>query len=191
MKKQMIAACAVAFAAAAHAASCNWSGTGVTTAGAKDGPTAWGIYLIDSAKLSQTQLATLITSTDAGAKDALSAAISGATVLTAAGTAQGTAAGRWAPGVKALPADYTQGNEVTFYTLILDQGGVQDKGAYFLTQTFSGTVSDSTALGMTFGAQTGKSWTAYDLTAEPVPEPTSGLLLLLGIAGLALRRKQA
>ena len=32
------------------------------------------------------------------------------------------------------------------------------------------------------------SWT---ITATPAPEPTSGLLLLLGVAGLALRRKRA
>ena len=32
------------------------------------------------------------------------------------------------------------------------------------------------------------SWT---ITSSSVPEPTSGLLLLLGVAGLALRRKRA
>jgi hypothetical protein len=30
----------------------------------------------------------------------------------------------------------------------------------------------------------------WNYTASAVPEPTSGLLLLLGVAGLALRRKQ-
>ena len=32
---------------------------------------------------------------------------------------------------------------------------------------------------------------AYGWTAAPVPEPTSGLMLLLGAAGLALKRKRA
>ena len=32
---------------------------------------------------------------------------------------------------------------------------------------------------------------ANDWTATPAPEPTSGLLVLLGMAGLALKRKRA
>ena len=35
----------------------------------------------------------------------------------------------------------------------------------------------------------GAGW--YSAAAAPVPEPTSGLLMLLGMAGLALKRKRA
>ena len=37
----------------------------------------------------------------------------------------------------------------------------------------------------------GTQYGAGDWTAVPTPEPTSGLLLLLGVAGLALKRKRA
>ncbi|MBR3085127.1 MAG: PEP-CTERM sorting domain-containing protein, partial [Kiritimatiellae bacterium] len=37
---------------------------------------------------------------------------------------------------------------------------------------------------------TGAGW-YMTKAASPVPEPTSGLLMLLGVAGLALRRKRA
>ena len=184
----MIAAAIVCAAAFAQAASCNWNGTAVTTSGAKDGPTTWSVILMDSAITSQTALQALFAGTD---KDKLSKAISDATVLTAPAVAQGTTAGRWAPGSKDLPSTYVDGKEVTFYTLILDQGGIQNEGAYFLSQTATGTVSDSTTLPMGFASQAGKNWTKYNVGSEPIPEPTSGLLLLLGVAGLALRRRHA
>ena len=52
------------------------------------------------------------------------------------------------------------------------------------------TVTDIQGSGMTTKgnmiASAQKDWQAY-----PVPEPTSGLLLLLGVAGMALRRRRA
>lgn len=47
----------------------------------------------------------------------------------------------------------------------------------------------TSALG--WGVDAGGTATTWIAAAEPTPEPTSGLLLLLGVAGLALKRKRA
>ena len=64
------------------------------------------------------------------------------------------------------------------------------------TYTFDGTVTAGSAIGnlpssavaATADFKTAGSW---NYTANAVPEPTSGLLLLFGVAGLALRRRRA
>ena len=46
-------------------------------------------------------------------------------------------------------------------------------------------------LALTIGGDVGGGSTATAWSTAAVPEPTSGLLLLLGMAGLALKRKRA
>ena len=67
---------------------------------------------------------------------------------------------------------------------------IADTKFYFTTDaaaTYSINFTDGT--GMTSSGV--GTWSSASWTAAAVPEPTSGLLLLLGMAGLALRRKQA
>jgi hypothetical protein len=92
------------------------------------------------------------------------------------------------------------------YTLILlEDSGITDlasykgEGKYFYLETgTSGTTSymsgtDPIAVAKMVSATSvgngGATWT--EATIAAVPEPTSGLLLLLGVAGLALKRKRA
>jgi len=72
-----------------------------------------------------------------------------------------------------------------------------DYTAAQLATTLSGSIT--TANNGVTGLQTAapSTWAISGITAvapppgpEPIPEPTSGLLMLLGVAGLALRRKQ-
>ena len=96
------------------------------------------------------------------------------------------------------------GTDSDLYKVMLADQGDTWKPQYHMTAsystddgvyTFSGNVSSTVALGdltsknvgatANFGSIAGWSYTAN------VPEPTSGLLLLLGVAGLALRRRRA
>ena len=79
-------------------------------------------------------------------------------------------------------ASFTAGNNYTFFFTVEDNGKVftsaEKTVAAFETQTQNITFGN-----MASATQNSANWAA-------APEPTSGLLRLLGVAGLALRRKQ-
>jgi len=189
MKKLMIAFAAIAMAVVANAATCNWSGSFValnTATASTSGDITF--YLMDSAVVSQSKMLQALKTDDKG--------LSGWEALltkaeaTTTGIAQGSTATRWSLGKF---GDYDVG-EYKFYTVVIDAtkgAGLPEedpkrgkmKEFYMVTGIVTANAPESGALNMSFGTQASNTWTA-------VPEPTSGLLLLLGVAGLALRRKQ-
>ena len=75
------------------------------------------------------------------------------------------------------------GNYYDFYFTIVDNGKT------FTSPTVNAAAQATATANLTFGnmataTQNASNW-------QVVPEPTSGLLLLLGVAGLALKRKRA
>lgn len=88
-------------------------------------------------------------------------------------------------GVLSLTADWADavvGQNYDFYFVIEDNGKAYTSASK--TAPAQATTTQTVAFGnQTSGTQNSANWAA-------VPEPTSGLLLLLGMAGLALRRKQ-
>ena len=87
-----------------------------------------------------------------------------------------------------LPADGTK----TFAYDIVINGTYKDGDGTEWTMTsnhITGTTPEYSSLSVAeLATAVPSSWT---ITSSSVPEPTSGLLMLLGVAGLALRRKRA
>ena len=174
MKKLMLAVALICAVGYAHAGAVNWKWYDIVDPADASSDFSGGMaYLFDS-----TVDSALVT-----------AALAGGTFLT----------------------DYA-GSAV--YTEIIDEGGFSDaailNGQYSGSTTlYSVVVDNTTTVGnyivgdpvtQTIGSSGSKNfiWT-YDDNAtawtsvggSSVPEPTSGLLMLLGMAGLALRRRRA
>lgn len=183
----MIAAVAVAFAAVAQAASFNWSCTGSRTTGTIYDYTGNAIgngavaYLFDVATLSQANLLSAIRE----GSDVTSLALQSATTASSKITAT-------------TPFEYgSVGSDYTAYFAIIDSANGQLLISDAVTKAAQQGDTATFAFASTAATFSKNSLgdadysTAGWYSTAAVPEPTSGLLLLLGMAGLALRRKQA
>lgn len=176
MKKLITMLSVMAIAVIANAATVSWGVYPVYDRGATTENTGYLVYFFDNSAFSAAEASAAIASGDTTfvsngwAADALADG----------GFTSGEATGTWA-----------NGSTVTGYLVIFDAGTVADAGFAYVSSTASGNIgAQGQAAGIDFddtqlaGMQTASNWTA-------VPEPTSGLLLLLGVAGLALKRKRA
>lgn len=86
-------------------------------------------------------------------------------------------------------ANYTSSSTVSFYIELFN-----DKGAFVGRTTDDAMLSyaDAMAYATTFGIAppAANAWAPTSFTTQAIPEPSSALLLLLGCAGLALKRKK-
>ena len=193
MKKLMIACVAVAMAAVAQAASINWTITNVyspsdsTAKVAVGSMSAWMFVTANS-----TDVTTGIPVTTLAAVQAVldSGDLTGLSSLAAAhATNAGEGGISGATGLEGFSS-----GSLTAIALVIDSTDLATAQNYFLASSGAEkTASFSSATGvktLAWGNQAtltqGDGWTAV-----AVPEPTSGLLVLLGMAGLALRRRRA
>ena len=210
MKKLIISAAIVCAAVVAQAASFKWTTSsaklyGVTAASvidngsygaASSGTTDRGDKVLNSSGTSAGSLAYILSIYDVST-DALVGSASGAVTYGSLGK------------VGIADMNVTEAAQGTTYKYVLELTGTQkdlvdrgvdgdyDYSAATVSATFNGTVTTA-ASGVTslFASDTvPTTWTVSGITkaggGSDVPEPTSGLLLVLGGAMLALRRRRA
>lgn len=192
MKKLMIACVAVAMAAVAQAASVSWSisniyspadSTAKVAAGSMSG---WLFVTANSTDVTTgipvTTLAAVQAVLDSGDLTGLSSLAAAHSSNTTAGIIGG------ATGLTGFSS-----GTLTAFAVVVDSTDLASAENYFLVSggaTKSATFTSATGIkNLAWGDQT--SYTQGEGKWTAVPEPTSGLLLLLGMAGLALRRKVA
>ena len=189
MKKLMMMVAAIALAASAQAATYNWKWT--STLKNPDAAAFSGtVYLFNAQDYSQQ---TILTAFLANPKSyALSGELDSRTTSNGGGSSWVSIA---ESNIGTLRPSGTDNYVDYFYAATFTSG---DDKYLLLTDTYSVAVqaSQATSLGKSLSGstladagtttiQTGKVWYA----AEAIPEPTTGLLVLLGVAGLALRRR--
>lgn len=186
MKKIMLIA-AIVCAAAVNAATVNWNtGTSVKPDGstsAASGTLNIYVWVVAESVYNSTAIEDIWGTYG-------NATISSITGFTASKTGLGGAAGG-----KAAIADVA--NDTTLYGIIIttydsDKDGTVDlyaanKAVGSVNE--SGTATSPTVLAKYLYGQNGGTPVTWESAA--VPEPTTGLLVLLGIAGLALKRRRA
>ena len=200
MKKLMIVAAVALATVCANAATVSWAITGVTEDSTALTAGHTYMFFADSAAAAQSQIAALAALEGSGVAS-LTAAMGSAVWND---TKKATAAGTFSIGTSAALGSYTlptngdlglAGNTKYYaYAVIFDTESITDASNYIIAQGTVATVngvstkdsSTSQNAAFAFGSQASQTWYAVN-----VPEPTSGLLMLLGMAGLALRRRRA
>ena len=192
MKKLMIALGTIAMAVAVQAASVSWTITNVYSPAdttAKVAANSMSAWLFVTANTTDKTTGIPVTTLSAVQAVLDSGDLTGLSTLAAthgANAAAGNITG--ATGLEGFSS-----GTLTAFAVVIDSTDLASAENYFLVN--GGATKDATFTSATgskslaFGSQATITQAAGAWTA--VPEPTSGLLMLLGMAGLALRRRRA
>ena len=188
--KKLILITAVMAAVAANAATFSWKTTTtgkIYEAGTTTTLASATAYLFDAGKVSQ---AAVLTAFNAG------------TSISTLAYADTTSVVSGAIAEKAfdVPTGYAEGDAFAgYFALVVDDSiyigvtsSVNTPATGNMTMSFNAKSSSQSALQTEYEGFGSAGWYAKSSGGtEPIPEPTSGILLLLGFAGLALKRKRA
>lgn len=205
MKKLMIVAAAVSLAAVSQAVTLDWGLGGKVWVGEKAGEKAVLATDYTGTMKAGSELCLIYvgqnkSSFALGADGKLADGQTVVNTIAYAVATSGTKKGKWNPTMSM--ADLANYSDGASFAIVFNNGGKYDYvyavdasgniGSAYQTAIAYADLSGKTALPEQYG--TGGSGVAGAIMnggAEPVPEPTSGLLLLVGMAGLALRRRRA
>ena len=179
MKKLMIAMAVALLGFASHAAIANWVIKSDWVSSDGENPLEVAVYAFDALA---NPLAVVTAALESGDMSVLGNAVSSG-VVNDEGSFQFSGNGGITDNGDTPPV-------VSVYTIFLDTDSASTATGYFASDVRSAELTDAV-----MADKASFAWDEINVTSftpmSDVPEPTSGLLLLLGVAGLALRRKQA
>lgn len=188
MKKVLSALIIFSFITIANAASINWSAVMISSSPdiALTSAAQYSAYFFAVSDSSST----LTTTTMEAVLGEISKGSAGNISKLASYKAQNTFVATTGAGnfISSGNGSFATGTSISGFVIILDALELSSAKNYMIAQDSTGnkelskTAGASGAMTFSYGPQAENTWTA-------IPEPTSGLLMLLGVAGLALKRK--
>ena len=188
MKKLMCLFGVIAASCAVHGASLSWAVSQVQNSDGTSGAAAgYRAYMFVTAATGNTL--SFVEGASLTTADAVQASILNGTFdasiayhdgLSNSGGGYTTATG--------VSSDFNAGDSITAFVVIFDAADYASANNYIITAEKSTSWTSATGIKMlAYGSQANATW----MPISNIPEPTSGLLMLVGLAGLALRRRRA
>ena len=180
MKKLIIAAAIACAAALSQAATVNWGVSNIKDSSGAAPTAGWAVMAFY---------------TEAGAgfsaiENAIKSKSAGTLAFDSKSITVSMSKGKYGPADANAAGITDTSKNYDFYFVVFNNADATAATKYVMVsdpnQAYSGMASKYTAAG---DFSTLPAW--QDISAPVIPEPTTGLLVLLGVAGLALKRKQA